>query len=396
MSLIFQWNCQGLISKWAEMKQLFLFLAPIIIAVQETWFLPTDSYNFSVNNYSLFRFDEVNGYRRHGGTALYINKDFPHTEIHLNTHLQAVACTVRLYGRNIDFCSIYIPPDFDNTCLLQSLNHLISQFHHPFVLLGDFNAHSPLWDRKRSLTDQRGHIVEDFIDSNNIVLLNKGDSTHYSFTHNSESAIDLSLCSANIGTLFDWTADSDVYGSDHFPIKLFTTFNSLNDSVPNYIPRWNLKKANWALFEELSTIDQEEFTSPEQGIHFIMNKILTAAAASIPKTSPPQRRKSVPWWCPEASRAVARRKRAFRSYIRHKDIHHLIVRNHERSKTKRIIRESKRKSWQFFVSQLTMETPMSRIWGLVRSLCGKKNTSCLPALRIQNTLITDPKVIVNT
>ena len=39
---------------------------------------------------------------------------------------------------------------------------------------------------------------------------------------------------------------------------------------------------------------------------------------------------------------------------------------------------------------------MSKIWGLVRSLSGKKNSICLPALRIQNDLITDPKVIVNS
>ena len=70
MSMLLQWNCRGLISKWAESKMFFLLLAPIIIALQETWFLPTDPYNFSLFNYSLYRYDETDGERRHGGTAL--------------------------------------------------------------------------------------------------------------------------------------------------------------------------------------------------------------------------------------------------------------------------------------------------------------------------------------
>ena len=72
MSTILQWNCRGLVSKWSEMTNFFSVLAPVILALQETWFLPTDPYNFNLFNYSLFRHDEVLGERRHGGVALYI------------------------------------------------------------------------------------------------------------------------------------------------------------------------------------------------------------------------------------------------------------------------------------------------------------------------------------
>ena len=115
MSTLLQWNCRGVISKWAESKMFFLLLAPIVIALQETWFLPTDPYNFSLFNYSLYRHDETDGERRHGGTALYISNDFVHDEITLNTPLQAVACTIRLNGRKIDVCSIYLPPNTENS-----------------------------------------------------------------------------------------------------------------------------------------------------------------------------------------------------------------------------------------------------------------------------------------
>ena len=192
----------------------FLLLAPIVIALQETWFLPTDPYNFSLFNYSLYRYDETDGERRHGGTALYINNDFVHDQITLNTPLQAVACTVRLNGRKIDICSLYIPSNTNNSHLERNLNRLISQFDNPFLLLRDVNAHNPLWGRDRRVSDERGDLIERFIEANQLVILNKGDNTHFSSAHNTESAIDLSICSPHICNLFEWSVDSDICHSD--------------------------------------------------------------------------------------------------------------------------------------------------------------------------------------
>ena len=200
MNTILQWNCRGLISKWAESKMFFLLLAPIIIALQETWLLPTDPYNFSLFNYSLYRYDETDGERRHGGAALYINNDFVHGNITLNTPVQAVACTIRLNGRKIDVCSLYLPPNTDNSTLEGHLQHLVSQFQNPYMLLGDFNAHNPMWGHDAVTSDERGNIIERFLDTQQLVILNKGDNTHFSLAHNSESAIDLTICSPQIGT----------------------------------------------------------------------------------------------------------------------------------------------------------------------------------------------------
>ena len=219
MEHLLQWNCRGLVSNWAESKMFFLLLAPIVIALQETWFLPTDPYNFSLFNYSLYRYDETDGERRHGGVALYINNDFVHDQIIVNTPLQAVACTIRLNGRKIDICSIYIPPNIDNRTLERNLDQLISQFNNPFLLLGDFNAHNAMWGRNTRTSDARGDIIEHFLDIHQLVLLNKGDNTHFSLAHNSESAIDLSICSPQICSLFEWSVDSDIHHSDHYPIK---------------------------------------------------------------------------------------------------------------------------------------------------------------------------------
>ena len=373
----------------------FLLLAPIVIALQETWFLPTDPYNFSLFNYSLYRYDETDGQRRHGGTALYISNDYVHDQLPLNTPLQAVACTVRLHGREIDICSIYLPPDIDNTTLEGHLNNIIAQFRHPFLLLGDFNAHNPLWGRDVVFADQRGEIIERVIDGHQLVLLNTREYTFFSSVHNSESAIDLSICSSQISTYFDWSVDSDPYASDHYPIKISTTFSTTNDAVPSSIPRWNLNRADWGKFTEFCSIEHGQFFSPEQGIKFLTDTILHAAEASIPQTSTSGQQKRVPWWSPTVANAIAKRKRAFRQYLRNKTDATLLIRNRERARCRKIIREAKRVSWKSFLSQFNHRTPISKIWNVVRSLSGKRSFSSLPILRVNNVSITEPQAIVN-
>ena len=58
--------------------------------------------------------------------------------------------------------------------------------------------------------------------------------------HGTFSAIDLSICSADLLTDFSWKVMEDSHGSDHFPVLL----NSITAIPPNYQPRWKLNKAN--------------------------------------------------------------------------------------------------------------------------------------------------------
>ena len=123
--------------------------------------------------------------------------------------------------------------------------------------------------------------------------------------------------------------------------------------------------------------------------------MLTSAATTIPSTSSSIRRVPVPWWSSTVAQAIARRKRAFRCYLRHRDDTHL-VRNRERARCKKVIKEAKRASWQSFLTQLNHETPLSKIWSLVRSLSGKRSITSLPVLHINGTDVVDPGEILNT
>ena len=377
------------------MKNFFSILTPVLIAVQETWFLPSDPYNFQLSNYTLYRHDELFGQRRHGGVALYIQNDFTHSQLNIDTDLQAVACTMYINGRNIDVCSIYIPPNFEHAELLRHLNHLVAQFRHPFLLLGDFNAHSPSWWDGQSL-DARGRVIDDFIDINRLIILNCNQPTHFNLSHNTESAIDLSISSTCLAPWFQWSVDSDIHDSDHYPIYLRFTLGVAG--VPSFVPRWNLDKADWTKFTDLCEFDHHDrFDNPEDEISYITDTIISAAQRSIPITKPFNRGNAVPWWSASVRQAIAKRKRAFRAYLRLRTDHALVVRNRERANAKRIIRNAKRTSWQSFLSSFNSSTPLSKIWDLVRRLSGKRSSPTFPVLRLPETgtTISEPFDVVN-
>ena len=58
--------------------------------------------------------------------------------------------------KTLPVCNVYLPPSLDVN--FSDLEHLIEQLPAPLVLVGDFNAHSPLWGDVRH--DSRGQMVK--------------------------------------------------------------------------------------------------------------------------------------------------------------------------------------------------------------------------------------------
>ena len=73
---------------------------------------------------------------------------------------------------------------------------LVNQLPPPYIILGDFNAKHQLWGNDR--TDERGQVIEQFINATNICILNTGQHTYFHVANGSSSAIDLSLCSPDV------------------------------------------------------------------------------------------------------------------------------------------------------------------------------------------------------
>ena len=178
------------------------------------------------------------GDRSCGGVSVLVRDSIPHSECTLNTTLQARAVTIST-SKTITVFSLYLPPSENLNIVL--LNQLVDQLSTPFIICGDFNDHSITWGCDSN--NSRVRTIDDFITTHDsLCLLNDGSFTYLHPASSTFTAIDRSLCS----TIFmdvDFRVESDSYGSDHFPIIL-----EIGVSLPDPLPRWNFRRANWVHF----------------------------------------------------------------------------------------------------------------------------------------------------
>src|SRR5213080_3938511 len=122
------------------------------------------------------------------------------------------------------------------------IDDLLLQLPSPVLIMGDFNAHSPVWGGDK--LDTRGRVIEEFIANNNLCLLNNKCSTYIHPASGSCTAIDLTICDARLFLDFNWKVYEDQCGSDHYPIIV----ENLKAISVLGIARWKHRKADWAKF----------------------------------------------------------------------------------------------------------------------------------------------------
>ncbi|KAG5860668.1 hypothetical protein JTB14_003373 [Gonioctena quinquepunctata] len=122
-----------------------------------------------------------------GWGSIYLKDHIPANDIRLNIRLQAVAIHLQT-PRKLTICSIYLPDHHWHTL---EIRNILQQLPEPYIIMGDFNAHSPLWGSPMS--DPRGRRIENILDNENITILNSGEATHYSARSSSFSSIDLTM-----------------------------------------------------------------------------------------------------------------------------------------------------------------------------------------------------------
>lgn len=397
MSII-QWNCRGIISNAEELKTLLRDTNSKIVCLQETK-LGVRDYNPGLN-YLFYKSPPQPGDRSHGGTGIVIHKSVKHTEIILNTVLQACAVQVHL-DKKITLCSLYLEPTLEDHLTdhlgnrrqleCKDLEDLILQLPTPFILLGDFNSKHTLWGS--NICDRWGNIIEELLDKHDLVLMNDGTPTRYDQFHNSTSAIDLSICSPTIRLDFEWSVNRHLHGSDHWPIHL----NHIQNSPSPCMPKWKIAEANWSEFKEASKIEQDypTFPSPIDAYNHLYNKMIDSAGEHIPKTKGAPSRPLVPWWNQKCKVARKITRTCFRRYLRSPCEANRISYARAKAKQKRIFKKAKRLSWRKYISELTTKTPSSQIWNRIRKLQGKFTPSPLPILKMGNNYISDPKQVAD-
>ena len=187
-----------------------------------------------MKNYYSYHYIKQHTDRPCGGSSIIVSNIISHSEITLNTNMQAVTISATLH-KTITVCSVYIPLNEEPKEL--ELNKLIEQLPRPFLIIAT----------------------------------------------GTYSAIDLSICDPSLFLDYIWKVHDNTCGSDHFPILSQNTADELNKKTPS----WNLGKANWDGFKTscLAQLTPEANKNNEENILYFTNTQLNIAEEHIPKSS---------------------------------------------------------------------------------------------------------------
>ena len=394
---ILQWNVNGFYNRLENLQKLINIIDAKIICIQESHFKADQC--GSLKNFTKYYTNRQSNHAS-GGVAMYIKQHIVSCKIELQTNLEAIAATCYLPDK-LTICNIYLPNKQDVT--LDELEKLKQQLPTPFLIVGDLNAHNPIWGSRK--TDSRGKIIETFLQDENLYLLNNGSPTHFNSSNATESCIDLTIASASIAEHLEWETSDHLFDSDHFPIIIKTDFNykssTLNSEVRSML---NYKKANWELFHEEVTNRLSQLRSPSlddaTGIDNLVDQfndvIRQSANIAIPTKKIKPMKKQVPWWNSECEEALKVSKHAFNRYKKHKTVENKIEFNKQRAKCRRVFKSSKTNHWLEFVQTLNGNTPSTTVWQKVSRIQGNIKYSRINGILNENgEKVSDPTQLAN-
>ena len=253
--------------------------------------------------------DDVNEDSTQHGVGILIDNQYIASPIKVDVEsCQFIAVQLTLNDSCVTLCSLYrksaVPFVKDD------LKKIISKLPKPYMIMGDFNAHSPLWGGDHTCV--AGKEVEDFLnETDDVAIFNTKAKTYLSPTYHTYSSIDLTLCSTNILLDYYWDVLDDDYGSDHFPIILKKV--NTDDEV-ELIPQYNMKKANWSKFQDLCIQEFEsDLAQDPDHISIFTEGIKKIMDQSIPLSKPSGKRPR-PWYNKEVKEACKKSKAAHRRF----------------------------------------------------------------------------------
>lgn len=384
-----QWNIQGYYPRLEKLQLIMNQSKPSVICLQETHF-KGDLFH-DQKDYKCFYKNRNPAVIASGGVAMYVNKSYQATEINLTTNLEAVAASIN-FRNKISICNIYIP--HGRNLDITELQHLIDQLPRPRLIIGDFNCHNILWGSIN--TNAAGTLMENFIDSTKLMLLNTGEPTRFNAATGGFSNIDLSMCDPELFTYLEWRTYDYLYGSDHFPIKIDYLLEPGDLDISSVSSRWNLKNAHWADFSD--TVEQycSNFVSssdPDEMLLQFNRLVLSSAEAHVKKVTLGSKKKTVPWWNSECETAIKQSKKALNKLKRHKTPENLTEFKRLRAIARFTVKQSKRTSWASYVSSINPSTPSNEIWRKIRSIKGINPGSSVTYLTQNNNVINSPQGI---
>ena len=220
-----QLNCQSLNSKLTDIKLMVNTHKPDFVALTETW-LQKHPPKFS--GYSAINKNRIGA--RGGGLCFLIKLGVQYSEIPLtpvrNGVLEMQAIRIHLKNSEpLSILNVYNP--HHNNSFEAELKDYISQLNKKFIIIGDFNAHSPMLDSKVLNADPSGKVIENLIMKDDLCLINPINFyTHLNTANMTRSCLDLTLSSSSDRPVYRYRLILSIftYRPDPIPKNKFIFF----------------------------------------------------------------------------------------------------------------------------------------------------------------------------
>ena len=361
---------------------------PHLVCLQETW-LHNDSKKMKILGYNIIRKDRTE--RGGGGLLFAIREDLIYREIKLtepqgNT-IECQAIELSIAHDKIQILNLYNPT---STIEIEHLDQLINQMERKFIIMGDLNGHHPLWDPNVTVTNQCGRELSAYIlDSQNLNLVTTpGLKTYTDARSGKTSTLDLALCTNNLIQVCSTTEMADA-GSDHTPINV--TLSLRPDTLKRKKrKKWKIDDKKLKSYAKNIPTTQVGEDSTEGAAKNFTRSLVSAAETTFGRTSGNQKTMySKPWWTNECSKIIAKRRRAKKTMERNPTIANIIEYRRISAKAKQVVKRTKRELWRKFCNTLTVDTPPTKLWNMIRSMNGKTSNYDIP-LHQNGLPLSDP------
>ena len=234
------------------------------------------------------------------------------------------------------------------------------------IIVGDFNAKHTIWGSK--ISDNRGKIVELFLECNNLTCLNNGEATRLNY-NGTISHLDLVLCSNKFGPILDFKVGEDSWGSDHYPIfSHLRSYSPLVKSPPVNMLDYN--KADWNTFSDyLHNFDQSQpIKDASSGYEILTNAYTRAIQKSIPSKQNVYKHKYSPFWNDACKNAKLSRKVAEKNLRKCNSVNNIITYKLCKAAFKKTLMAAKIKYWENYCNKINHQTKLKYVWNKIREL----------------------------
>ena len=332
-------------------------------------------------------------------TAFYVKKGITSSLTKIKGISDSLAITIEMEGNDpVTIINTYLPTGVENETHLDWLKNLKQG---RFIIIGDFNAKSNLWDPCAKNSDLGGTIIENILDDNiNVCLLNDGSITRIPDRPGDKpSAIDLSFCSTPLFFKLRFETLNDTLGSDHFPILLTLEDKpkqyALDDSI-----KFNYSKADWNRFKDLLSSIQfsEDFSNPELWYKNFQEIVMNAAINSIPQynhnsfISKPNR---VVYWNDACQASKVAFRKAKKKYCREQSDENEQAKFQARSFHNQTMAKAEQDYWSNYLKEKVKSYKDAGIvYKKLRKIKGQYDPPEKP-LEVDGKRITDPKEKAN-